>query len=241
MIRGLLDLALPRHCALSGRALLPDEPGPVAPEVLREVEVAGADYCLRCGAPQGAGVGVIRGCMSCNSYKQGFGTREITAVGKYEGVLQELCLALKFGNERALARPLGAWLAQLLFDRGVAAKVASVVPVPLNPIRRFERGYNQAELLAREVARAIDRPLLDVLRRVTETERQALLSLSQRKKNVKAAFAVRSGRESDIAGKLVLLVDDVMTTGATLAAAARCLKKAGAKGVYGALAARATV
>jgi ComF family protein len=237
---GILDLLLPRRCAVSGRPLLAEE-GPVSAAVLREVAVAGGDYCSRCGAPQGKGVGAIRGCISCRDYRGGFGAREITAIGRYEGALKEICLALKFGGERRLAGPLAAWLAQLLFERGVAEQIELVVPMPLHPFRQFSRGYNQAGLIARELATALGKPMLEPLRRVQRTERQATLSAAQRKGNVGGAFEVRSGRMSDIAGRPVLLVDDVMTTGATFGEAARTLKKAGAKRVFGALAARAAL
>ncbi|MCB9893968.1 MAG: ComF family protein [Planctomycetes bacterium] len=239
---GLLDLLLPRHCAVSGRPLMEEETGPIAPEVLREVELAGADYCTRCGAPQGAGVGVIRECASCREYRDGFGTREVVAIGKYEGVLKEICLALKFGGERKVAGVLAAWLAQLLFDRGLVDKIDVIVPMPLHVIRRFQRGYNQAEVIARPLAQSLEKPVLsEVLRRAGKTERQATLSPAQRKANVEGVFEVRAGRTSDIDGKSVLLIDDVMTTGATLGAAARCLKKAGARAVYAAVAARASL
>jgi ComF family protein len=234
---GLLDLILPRHCAVSGRPLVGDETGAVAPEVLREVQVAGADYCTRCGASQGAGVGVIRECLSCRDYRDGFGTREVVAVGDYEGVLKEMCLALKFGGERRVAEPLAAWLAQLCFDRGIAGKVELVIPMPLHIIRFFKRGYNQAGLIANRLATALNKPLVaDALRRVAATNRQATLSAAQRKGNVEDAFEA-----STIDDKIVLLVDDVMTTGATIHSAARALKKAGAKAVYAAVAARASL
>lgn len=232
---GLLDLILPRHCAVSGRPLVGDETGPVAPEVLREVEVAAGDYCTRCGAPQGAGVGAIRECLSCRDYRDGFGTKEVVAVGKYEGVLKEMCLALKFGSERRIVEPLAAWLAQLCFDRGVAEKVDCVVPMPLHIIRRFERGYNQAGLIAHRLAALLGKPLAEPLRRAAATKRQATLSVAQRKTNVDDVF------ESAAVEGTVLLVDDVMTTGATMGAAARTLKKAGAKAVYAAIAARASL
>jgi ComF family protein len=237
---GALDLVLPRHCPVSGRPLSPHEPGPCAPDVLRAVEVTGTDYCTRCGAPQGKGVGAIARCASCEEAREGFGTREMVAVGSYAGVLKEICLALKFGGARNLATPLAAWLAQLVHDRGMADKVDVIIPVPLHVLRQFQRGYNQAQLVARAVARFLEKPLLaDALRRVHGTQRQALLSAAQRKRNVEDAFVVRPRHAPDLKGMRVLLVDDVMTTGATFAAAARALRKGGARAVYGAVAARA--
>jgi competence protein ComFC len=237
---GLLDLLLPRHCAVSGRPLLDDEPGPVAPEVLRAVELCGPDYCSRCGAPQGTGVGVIRGCLSCKAVRAGFGTREIVAAGRYRGALEDVCLALKFGNERKLGKLLAAWLVPLLLDRGIASRVDCVVPVPLSATRRLQRGYNQAAEIGREVARLLEKPWLEhALRRMKHTDRQALLSVAQRKANVKGTFKVRDAAQTK--GRTVLLIDDVMTTGATFAEAARTLKRARAKAVYGAIAARAAL
>ncbi len=236
----LLDLLLPRHCAVTGRPLLEQEDMPVAPEVLREIELAGADYCRRCGAPQGQGVGVISGCPSCSERREGFGTREIVAVGRYRGMLEELCLALKFGGERRIAQLLAAWLVPLLHERGVAEKLDAIVPVPLSALRRLRRGYNQAEELARHTARLLDLPMhAGALKRVRPTDRQALLSTAQRRANIEGSFAVRQPKM--ITGRTLLLVDDVMTTGATLGEAARTLKRAGARAVYGAIAARAAL
>lgn len=246
MLRGLvtatIDIFLPRHCPVSRRPLLPDERGPVAPEVLRAVRVAGRDYCKRCGAPQGEGVGQVGECQSCAEVRDGFGTREVIAVGAYSEPLRSMCKAMKFGGCRDIARPLAAWLAPLLIDRGIADKLDMVVPMPLHVLRRYERGYNQADLIAMPLAATLGKPFHpDVLRRIKSTDHQARLSPLQRRQNVEGAFEVRARHTTAISGKSVLLVDDVMTTGATLASAARTLKKAGASSVYGAVAARATL
>jgi len=187
-------------------------------------------------------VGAIAECASCREWPQGFGTREIVAVGNYSEPLRSMCKAMKFGGRRDIAAPLAAWLIQLLMDRGVADKVEAIVAMPLHVLRRFERGYNQAELIARPIADALDKPLLaSALRRRKGTDRQARLSALERRRNVEDAFDVRAEALPRIQGKALLLVDDVMTTGATLAAAARTLKKAGARAVYGAVAARAAL
>lgn len=242
LLNGVADLLLPRHCVVTGRPLLADERGCVSPEAARAVTLAAADYCSRCGAPQGAGIGVVAGCGRCKEFSNGFGTAEIVAVGDYEGSLRELCLALKFGAMRAVARPLAAWLVAALVDRGIDRKVEAVAPVPLHPFREFRRGYNQATLLAAAVAGALGKPLLPrLLRRARATESNALLDAPARRKNVEGAFAARKRQAARVAGKGVLVVDDVMTTGATMAEAARVLRKAGAGEIYGAVAARSTV
>jgi len=104
--------------------------------------------------------------------------------------------------------------------------VDAVVPVPLHWRRRWQRGFNQSELLARGMARERGIPLIRALRRVRHTDTQAGLSRTARRGNVAAAFRAR--HERAIAGKRVLLIDDVMTTGSTAAACAHILRRAGA-------------
>jgi ComF family protein len=141
--------------------------------------------------------------------------------GSYEGALRELIHLFKYGKIEPLASRFGDWLTSAL-PRETAFDV--VVPVPLHWWKRWQRGFNQAELLAREVARRWQAPLLSVLRRKKYTAAQAGLTNAQRRRNAAGAFAVH-GR---LDGKHVLLVDDVLTTGATASACARALKRAGA-------------
>jgi ComF family protein len=138
-------------------------------------------------------------------------------------VLRNLIHLLKYGKVRTLARPLSGLLAQALprdevFD--------ATVPVPLFWLRRIKRGFNQSELLARGLAHRTGIPVLNALGRVRPTPTQAGLSNSARRLNVSKAF-----RSRDVRGKRILLIDDVMTTGATAAACASALKQAGARRV----------
>jgi ComF family protein len=161
-------------------------------------------------------------CMLCRSGRRGFD--EAFCYGAYEGTLRKLIHLFKYSGMRRLARPLSDLLAAALpRDRQFDA----VTPVPLHWRRRWQRGFNQSELLARAIARRRGIPLIRALRRGAATQAQAGLSNSQRRENVAAAFRARRR----VAGLRILLIDDVMTTGATAGACARALKKAGAKSV----------
>jgi ComF family protein len=137
---------------------------------------------------------------------------------------------LKYHGRRRVAARLAEVLLALPAVRDVLARGAVLVPVPLHPRRRRERGFNQAELLAREVGRRARLPVApSALVRRKDTVAQAGLSAAARRRNVRGAFAVR--RRAAVAGKVVVLVDDVLTTGATASACASLLRDAGASEV----------
>ena len=147
--------------------------------------------------------------------------------GEYTGALRRLIHLLKYRGVHSLEGPFGAWLSQAL---PLNERVDVVVPVPLHWRRELARGFNQAELLAAEFTRRRGLPLeKKALRRSKATVAQARMSRSERRRNVATAFTVR--RPAAVAGKTVLLIDDVHTTGATLGACAVALKRAGAKRV----------
>jgi ComF family protein len=145
--------------------------------------------------------------------------------------------ALKYQRREPLAVPLASLLAEegarllgFAADDPTGAPFDAIVPVPLHPARLTERGFNQAELLAAPCARRWQRPLLTrALRRIRPTRPQTDLDAVARRQNVAGAFAV--AQPAAIADRRLLLVDDVLTTGATVGAAARALARAGAASV----------
>lgn len=142
------------------------------------------------------------------------------------GTVRRVQHALKYGGRPSLGHPLGRLVGQAYAETG-GSRPDLVVPVPLARLRLLERGYNQAEPLAEGAAEALGSLVEpDVLVRVRETARQATLSKTDRRRNVDGVFELAPGVE--VAGWRILLVDDVLTTGATAAAAARPLAEAGA-------------
>lgn len=155
------------------------------------------------------------------------------ALGDYLAPLDGLVLALKYGHRLAVARVLGALLAQRAED--AVGESSAVIPVPLAFERHAERGFNQAHELARELARRLRRPLrADLLRRPRHGPAQEALTRRARASNVRGAFAVHG----DVRGAHLAVVDDVMTSGATLNEVARVLKAAGAAAVVNLVVAR---
>ena len=155
---------------------------------------------------------------------------EVTAPLAYEGAARTAVLRLKYAGLRAIAPSMARPMAEALSSSGVRADV--VVPVPLHPSRLRQRGFNQALLLARPIAEAVGLPVRDdLLRRlVAGTPQVDAGSIDERRANVAGAFGLAPG--ADAAGLRVVLVDDVLTTGSTLDAAAGTLKRGGAWSVH---------
>jgi len=157
---------------------------------------------------------------------------------RYEGAILEAIHRFKYGSRDFLAQGLGPLLAGFVNQRFEAVESGLIMPIPLHPKRVQERGFNQSLLLARHVARALQMELdFLTLRRVRYTPPQASLARKERRQNVRGAFElIRPDRVKD---RVVLLVDDVVTTGHTLDECARELRTAGAAKVFGFSLARA--
>lgn len=167
-------------------------------------------------------------CTSCEDVSPEF-DRAIAAVD-YDGPWPELLTRLKFTGATALARPLATMLAERIHERRAQADL--VVPVPLSRQRMAERGYNQSWLLAKHIERQLAvAARFDVLTRRQHTQRLMSLTAEERALQIRDVFEVTASGQALIDGRHVAIVDDVMTTGATLDACARTLLEAGARSV----------
>jgi len=222
--RAVDALVFPWECLVCGTEA---DVSPFCGACRRELVEASGLSCRRCAMPLGPWSDRSGGCFECRGRSLGFDGA--IALGPYEGPIRDLCLRLKHERNAWIA----PWLAELVVEARAEVRLgpeeACVVPVPLHWWRQWSRGYNQAEALARGLADRLSLRLVRPLRRVTGTPPLARLGRTERAKLLRGAF--RAERSPALRGRTVLLVDDILTTGATCGAAARELKRAGAKRV----------
>ena len=221
--RGAINLLLPPHC-IACRAPA-EQTGRLCGACWSEVDFIAPPYCAGCGVPFDFDLGEGALCPGCAASPPAFDRAR--AAMRYGPVAARLVIGLKHSDRTHLAPALGPWMARagtaLLGDADV------VLPVPLHRRRLIARRFNQSMMFAAVFAAGAELPLAaDALRRRRATPSQAGLSRDQRQRNVGDAFAVADKRRHLVAGKRVLLVDDVLTTGATAEACAKALRRAGA-------------
>jgi len=220
----VFNLVFPDQCRVCDRPLGGLSRVPVCSSCLEMVSPLSTDYfCVMCRTPFATAFPLDEygRCALCRNGLQGFDAAY--CYGAYDGVLRRLIHLFKYERIRSLVGPLSSYMAAALprdqrFDL--------IVPVPLHWRRRWERGFNQSALLAEALSRRSGIPLHNALRRRKATAPQAGLPASGRRSNVAGAFV--PARRCQVRNRRVLLVDDVMTTGATIRACARTLKAAGA-------------
>ncbi len=222
----LLSLLYPPHCANCGA----DTAGgvhlcPACADQARKIE---APFCQRCSEPfDGAITGPFT-CANCAERTLHFDC----AVSRYlsRGVVREFIHRFKYDRHFYLRHPLTEWLAEALDDDRLRAPlIDALVPVPLHSARLREREFNQAEVLARLLARRTGMPLLGALTRIRYTTTQTRLDRHERMENLRNAFRVR--QTAAVQNRHLVLVDDIFTTGSTVDECARVLRAAGAASV----------
>ena len=218
-----IDLLLPPQCPVCN-ALVETE-GVLCADCWPKVEFLAAPQCAACGMPFAFEMGEEALCGACVRERPAFARAR--AVMAYGDVSRKIILAFKHGDRTDTAPALGRWLvragAELVRDADLVA------PVPLHWTRLFERRYNQAALLAHAVGRQAALPVIaDLIERRRRTKPQVRMGPAARKRNLRGAFRVNPKRLALLAGKRVLLIDDVMTTGLTAALCAKALLARGA-------------
>jgi ComF family protein len=226
--RSLLDAVLPPLCLGCGEIV--SEPGALCATCWSGLGFLGPPHCARCSYPfpadSDAGQNAL--CGACLEHPPRY--RRARAVLTYDPASRPLVLPFKHGDRTDMADAFAAWMvragAEILPDADLVA------PVPLHWRRLLSRRYNQANLLARGVARRAGKRLApDLLARVRWTDSQGGLKAKERRLNVRKAFAVRAPWRAQLQGKSVVLIDDVLTTGATVDACTMALRRAGASNV----------
>jgi len=223
-VTAALDLVFPPLCPVCRSMLGLGRRDPLCAACWQGLERIRPPWCRCCGIA----IGIEGLCGLCRRQRPRFAYAR--AAARYGGLVREAIHAFKFGGRRGMADPLGDLVAELGPSALPGATPDLLLPVPLHRRRERERGYNQALLLSRRLERAWGVPVAaGVLVRRGITAPQADLDAPARRRNVRGAFAVTNPEA--IFGRHVVLVDDVLTTGATAGECARCLLRAGASTV----------
>ncbi len=222
-----LDLLLPPLCLACGAAV--DRMGTLCADCWQRASFIEPPACACCGSPFEVDEGPGALCAPCLDAPPDYDRAR--AAMRYENVGRDLVLGFKLSDRTYAASALARWMVRSGGE--LLAESDLIAPVPLHRRRLFTRRYNQAALLAGEIGRQADRPVIwDVLERTRATKTQTRLSAAARTANVQGAFRVRPRRAEQVQGKRVILVDDVLTTGATADACARTLRDAGAAQIF---------
>ncbi len=224
--RGVLNAVLPARCPVSGDIV--EKPGLLSPKIWGRLNFIERPFCARCGIRFDIPVDHDDEiCPVCVVEPPSYDSAR--AVFAYDDVSRAMILAFKHGDQTHLTTSFIPWMIRAAAE--CRDDIDLVIPVPLHRFRMLARRYNQAGLLAKGIARAFQKPFVPgALVRVKRTISQGYMTAAQRAENIAGAFRVVDPRA--LAGKSVLLVDDVYTTGATVIACTKALKRAGAQAVH---------
>lgn len=223
-VRAAINLVYPGHCQICQVPLREDEQGVICSGCLARVKFIEPPCCRRCALPFSGEPRETFACGYCHG--RPFHFAAAFAGCRAEGVVRQAIHGLKYHRHMYYLSHLESWLVAAARQWIDWTQVDAIVPVPLHPRKRRERGFNQAELLATRLGRVVGVPVLTrTVRRVKDTATQTRLDAEHRRQNLRDAFAVR--RPGDVGGRRLVLVDDVFTTGVTLDSCARVLHVAG--------------
>ncbi|WP_420403417.1 ComF family protein [Nisaea sp.] len=221
--RRLFDLVLPPRCKKCGALVVADDA--LCAACWSALRFIGPPWCACCGRPFEYDVGADAFCGACIAERPRFGRAR--AALAYDDASREMILRFKHGGDESLAKLFARWM--LLAGEELFRSDPLILPVPLHPWRRVRRRFNQSALIAADLARITGLPWDPLsLARSRPTPSQGGLGRAARRDNVRGAFSVRNGRRECLAGRHLLLVDDVWTSGATGDACIRACRKAGA-------------
>lgn len=223
VLRAAVDAVLPPRCLGCGEVV--EDPGTLCGACWTGLTFLSPPCCACCGFPFPYAAPDDALCAACSRARPAFDRAR--AVFRYDDASRALVLGFKHAEETHAAPAFGRWLVRA--GGGLVADADLIAPVPLHRWRLLSRRYNQSALLAQAVARVSGRRLaVDLMARHRHTPRQGRLSPPARRRNVRGAFAVRPRWQAAIAGARILLIDDVLTTGATVEECARVLRRHGA-------------
>jgi ComF family protein len=222
--RGALDLIVPPSCWICEQSLSGDEP--LCAACLDNLTVDNEPVCPRCASSLAPAAQTANICPRCLT--EVFAFDRVVRLGPYDDARRAAILRAKYPGGEVFAEAVAPALTGALAKKLTGEKLDVVIPIPLHWRRRWQRGYNQSDILARALAAALN---LSVnargLRRIRYTPKQTTLDSEERRRNVRGVF--RTGANCRVQGANVLLVDDVLTTGATADESSKVLKKQGAK------------
>ena len=235
--RHVMDFTFPPQCALCGRVDSPSDAHDVAycPECIAELCPAPLNRCECCGAEIGPYAKSDQGCTHCRNRTLRFDS--VVCLGMYDDALKQALLSAKWSFSAVRMQSLGALLAHERLAELKEQQCDRIVPIPQHWRQRLVRHFNPAWIIAAELSQRLNIPCdVHLLKRSRRARPQKRVSVGQRFENQSQAFGIRDAHV--VRGQRLLIVDDVLTTGATCSEAARLLKQSGAKSCHVAVLAR---
>ena len=231
-IKGIIDsfieLIYPKRCVCCDGILskIEKEVG-ICKACSKSIKIVGRNYCMKCGAP------LLKRedeyCATCRDNSHIY--NQAKAVFQYTGEMKNAMYRFKYSNRRCYGKVFARHILKVHGDWIKAQQFEAIIPVPMHDRKKKKRGYNQAEVLAKELSTLTNIPVNDrIVRREMETQAMKQLNRQKRKKNLLNAFILA---ENDVQFRKVLIIDDIYTTGSTLDEVAKVLKTGGITEVYG--------